>query len=190
MKYTKENKEVRSLEEAEQVILTVEEYKKLTSGCLSGGLTAISERELNSYRKALQIYKQNKGKVYGSNGKYKLLSQRPFNYNSDRISFLGVRTEFSSPYSNKELNYEEAKNLILLDFREGPGLAIEICDGVKGREKISIAAYQAYLWALKGEPEIFNLCVSSNGRSGFFEVVLESAGWIPAGTILEELNSL
>ena len=190
MKYTEENKEVKSLEEAEQVVLSIEEYRKLTRGCLSEGLVAIPEKELNSYRKALQIYKENKGKVYGSNGKYKFLSQRSFNYNSDRISFLGVRTDFVTPYSNRELDYGDAKNLILLDFREGPGLTTEIFDSIKGREKIAIAAYQAYQWALKGDAEIFNLSVASNGRSGFFEVTLESAGWISATTILQQLNSL
>ena len=53
--------------------------------------------------------------------------------------FLGVKTEFVSPYSIKELNYEDAKNLIFLDFSNsiGADFNFEIYDGVKGREKIA-----------------------------------------------------
>ena len=105
--------------------------------------------------------------------------------------FLEVKTEFVSPYSIKELNYEDAKNLIFLDFSNsiGADFNFEIYDGVKGREKIA-AAYQAYHQALTGNANIFNLSISLNGRNGFFEVMLGSAGWIPAVTILEELNTL
>lgn len=192
MLYKRKNEEVRSLEEAEQVILSVEEYKKLTFEELQGETVTITKKELHSYQKALQIYKESKGKAYGSDGKYKLLSQRLFNYNSDRVSFLEVRTEFVTPYSIKELNYEDAKNLIFLDFSNaiGANFDIEIFDGAKAREKIAASAYKAYHQALRGEINTFNFSISLNGRNGFFEVVLESAGWIPAVKILEELNSL
>lgn len=192
MKHTKENKEVRSLEEAEQVIMSVEEYEILTSEDLQGETVTITKKELHSYQKALQIYKENRGKTHNSDGKYKLLSQRLFNFNSDRISFQEVKTEFVTPYSIKELNYEDAKNLIFLDFSNaiGANFDIEIFDGVKAREKIAASAYKAYHQALRGEINTFNFSISLNGRNGFFEVVLESAGWIPAVKILEELNSL
>lgn len=192
MKYTKENKEVRSLEEAEQVIMSVEEYEMLTCEELQGETITITKKELHSYQKALQIYKESKGKAYGSDGRYKLLSQRLFNFNSDRISFLEVKTEFVSPYSIKELDYEDAKNLILLDFSGaiGADFNLEIFDGVKAREKIAASAYSAYHQALKGEINTFNFSISLNGRNGFFEVTIESTGWIPAVKILEELNSL